>query len=49
MEIFSHAYLEISFFGFFETAQVVVGSAYVDVSSDVVVLYPAKYRVRHKF
>lgn len=32
-------YLKVSLFGFFESAQVVVGAADVDVSSNIVVLH----------
>lgn len=34
-------YLEISFFGFFEPAQIIVGAANIDMGSNVVILNPS--------
>jgi hypothetical protein len=43
-------YLEISFFGFFEPAQIIVGAANIDMGSNVVILNPSssRHHIRYK-
>jgi hypothetical protein len=47
---YEDSYLEISFFGLFEPAQIIVGAANIDMGSDVVILNPSSsiWCIRYK-